>query len=117
MRKKLEAGKDLAYLSKELARIWTDAPMTLNLEEVDGSTCDPSELHKLLQNLEFRTLARQLPEIMQVTDETRPPESKDLVTGANTIIASDDDLAELKLTGTSMFIVVLTGGKVSSLSC
>src|SRR3984885_5720046 len=29
MRKKLEAGKKLAYLSKELARIWTDAPLKL----------------------------------------------------------------------------------------
>ena len=65
-RKKLEAGKELAYLSKKLAQIWTDAPIKLNLSEVDGSKCDPSRVQEVLQKLEFRTLVRQLPEIMQV---------------------------------------------------
>ena len=36
LRKKLEAGKDMAYLSKKLACIWTDAPIKLNLTEMDG---------------------------------------------------------------------------------
>jgi DNA polymerase I len=66
LRKKLEAGKDSAYLSKELARIWTDAPIKLDLKEVDGSKADPEAIMALLQKLEFRSLARQLPEIMQV---------------------------------------------------
>jgi DNA polymerase-1 len=65
-RKKLEAGKDLAYLSKELARIWTDAPLKLDLKEVDGSKVQPEKVLKLLQKLEFRNLARRLPEVMQV---------------------------------------------------
>jgi DNA polymerase I len=63
---KLEAGKDLAYLSKKLATIWTDAPIKLNLDEVDGTKADPAAIQQMLQKLEFRTLARQLPEIMQV---------------------------------------------------
>ena len=66
-RKKLEAGKDLAYLSKKLARIWTDAPMKLDLKEVDGSKMRARKVLELLQKLEFRSLARQLPEVMQVT--------------------------------------------------
>ena len=65
-RKKLEAGKDSAYLSKELARIWTDAPIKLNLKEVDGHHVQPEKVLQLLQKLEFRNLARQLPEVMQV---------------------------------------------------
>jgi DNA polymerase-1 len=68
-RKKLEAGKDLAYLSKELARIWTDAPITLDLKEVDGSKAQPEKILHLLQKLEFRTLAQRLPEVMQVAIE------------------------------------------------
>jgi len=56
-RKKLEAGKDLAYLSKQLAKIWTDAPITLNLHEVDGSTCQPEKVLEMLQKLEFRSLS------------------------------------------------------------
>lgn len=63
---KLEAGKESAYLSKKLAAIWTDAPIKLNLEEVDGSKCDPQLVHNTLQRLEFRTLVRQLPDVMQV---------------------------------------------------
>lgn len=66
LRKKLEAGKDLAYLSKELARIWTDAPLKLDLKAMDGSNCQPENVLHLLQKLEFRSLARQLPEVMQV---------------------------------------------------
>src|SRR5579884_2244879 len=66
VRKKLEAGRELAYLSKQLARIWVDAPLKLNLKEVDGSKVQPDKVLDLLQKLEFRTLARQLPEVMQV---------------------------------------------------
>lgn len=65
-RKKLEAGKELAYLSKELARIWTDAPIKLDLKAVDGHHVQAEKVLHLLQKLEFRSLARQLPEVMQV---------------------------------------------------
>jgi DNA polymerase-1 len=64
--KKLREGKELAYLSKQLADIWTNAPMKLDLKEVDGTKCQPEKLLELLKKLEFRSLARQLPEIMQV---------------------------------------------------
>lgn len=64
--KKLREGKDSAYLSKKLAAIWTDAPIKLDLKEVDGTKCDPVKIQDQLQKLEFRTLARQLPEIMKV---------------------------------------------------
>src|SRR5690242_3413458 len=40
-RKKLEAGHDLAILSKKLASIWTDAPLKLDLTELDGSKAQP----------------------------------------------------------------------------
>ncbi len=93
-RKKLVAGKDLAYLSKELARIWTDAPIPLDLEAVDGSKCHPDEVLHLLQKLEFRSLARQLPEIMQVQiSDSGTRMTASLVVGKNTII---DTLAKLK---------------------
>jgi len=67
LRKKLEAGKDSAYLSKKIAAIWTDAPLKLNLSEVDGSKCDPQKLQEVLQRLEFRSLARQIPDVMKVS--------------------------------------------------
>ena len=48
--------------------MWRDAPIKLNLKEVDGSKCDPQEVLKILQKLEFKTLVRQLPEAMQVQE-------------------------------------------------
>ncbi|MGI0135030.1 MAG: 5'-3' exonuclease, partial [Candidatus Micrarchaeaceae archaeon] len=66
VRKKLEAGKKLASLSKELARIWTDAPLPLDLPALDAKNdIQPAQILALFQKLEFRTLARQLPEVMQ----------------------------------------------------
>lgn len=97
VRKKLEAGKDLAYLSRELGAIWTDAPLKLDLQEVDGSKGDPEKIAEMLQRLEFRSLARQLPEIMHV-------EVQDVQTAfqygklpKHTVIATEDELANLEL--------------------
>lgn len=110
MRKKLEAGKDLAYLSKKLASIWTDAPIKLSLEEVDGSTCDPVKVRDILQKLEFRTLVRQLPDVMQVpagtddTDKSAPHYDK-LHIGKTIGIDSDKGLDDFSIhSGTTYFI-------------
>lgn len=64
--KKLVEGKDSAYMSKQLAEIWLDAPLKLDVKEVDGSKCDPVRVLEVLQKLEFRSLVRQLPEIMKI---------------------------------------------------
>lgn len=65
-RKKLEAGKDLAYMSKKIAALWTDAPIKLDLKELDVSKCDPVAVRDALQHLEFKSLVRLLPEVMRV---------------------------------------------------
>jgi DNA polymerase-1 len=113
-RKKLEAGKDLAYMSKELARIWTDAPLKLDLKEVDGSKIDPEKVMHLLQKLEFRTLARQLPEVMQVKIEehhTAKGTANPLKPGQQQIIDKDSDLDQLKLEGDYVFIASRCTGR------
>lgn len=99
VRKKLEAGKKSAYLSKELARIWTDAPIKLDLDEVDGHKVQPEKVLELLQKLEFRSLARQLPEVMQVaiSDHQAKNGAAPLKPGKNVLIDSSKKLAELKL--------------------
>jgi len=65
---KLRDGKESAYLSKKLASIWSDAPVNLDLHEMDISKIDPQKVHTKLQELEFRTLAKQLPEVMKVPE-------------------------------------------------
>lgn len=99
-RKKLSAGKELAYLSKDLGAIWCDAPIKLNLKEVDGSKIQPEKVLKLLEKLEFRSLARRLPEVMQVAiDNHTASKSTDgkYLRIQNVHINSDADLAKLKL--------------------
>jgi DNA polymerase-1 len=64
-RVKLEAGKDLAYLSKKVAEIWLDAPVELDLEAMDVHDLDVARLRTLLSQLEFFSLTRRLPEHMK----------------------------------------------------
>lgn len=106
-RKKLEAGKDLAYLSKELARIWTDAPLKLDLEAMDGRHMQPEKVLDLLQKLEFKSLARQLPEVMQVkiSDHQAASGAVPLKAGKNTLIDSNSRAAELKLGDSEYFYI------------
>ena len=107
VRKKLEAGKDLAYLSKKLGAIWTDAPLKLDLKEVDGSKIQPEELLALLNKLEFRSLARQLPDVMQVAIENHHTASgtTSAKPGENIIIDSDKKADELKLGDSEYFYI------------
>lgn len=63
--KKLEAGKDSAYLSKEVAAIWTDAPTPLDLDDMDVHDLDIPRLVDLLKKLEFNSLVGRLPAHMQ----------------------------------------------------
>jgi DNA polymerase-1 len=98
-RKKLEAGKELAYLSRELADIWTDAPLKLNLKEVDGTKCQPEKLLELLKRLEFRSLARQLPDIMQVAvdDHHQSNGTVTLRAGTAQVISTNAELDNLNI--------------------
>lgn len=116
-RKKLEAGKELAYISKDLARIWTDAPIKLDLSEVDGSKIQAEKVLELLQKLEFRTLARQLPEIMQIAIDKHHAEkgAPNIKPGKNIIIDSPDKLVDLKLGDPrQLFIYVRAAGPQGS---
>ncbi len=91
--KKLVAGKDSAYLSKKLASIWTDAPLKLDLKEVDGSKCDPNEVRELLQKLEFKSLVRRATEIWN--GEIAPKEGHSLEGAKNHLIETDAELVKL----------------------
>ncbi len=66
VRKKLEAGKESAILSKKLAALWLDAPIDLELKKLDMAHCEPERVKQVLQKLEFTSLVRRLPEVMQV---------------------------------------------------
>ncbi len=63
VRKKLEAGRESAYLSRDLARIVTDLPISLDMEAARLHALDTAPLRKLFQELEFVTLLRRLQEV------------------------------------------------------
>lgn len=63
---KLVAGHDSAYMSRELAKIWCDAPIPLDLTAADVNKLDRSKLLQMLQGLQFTSLIRRLPENMRV---------------------------------------------------
>ncbi|MBH2007969.1 DNA polymerase I [Candidatus Saccharibacteria bacterium] len=65
MSKKLEAGKDSAYLSKKVAEIWCDAPTPLDLDDMDVHDLDIPRLVEMLGRLEFHSLVNRLPAHMQ----------------------------------------------------
>lgn len=113
LRKKLEAGKDSAYMSKELARIWIDAPVPLDLDALDVRKNNPEKIAKLLQDLEFRSLLRHLPEVMNVSADTlHVAQGNPVVTGKNIIINTDSQLDKFELPETDqIYIYTRSAGK------
>ena len=67
--KKLEAGKDSAYVSRQVAEIWCDAPVKLDLDAMNARELDTNKLAALLRRLEFTSLVRRLPQHMQQTTQ------------------------------------------------
>ncbi len=63
--KDLTAGRESAYLSQELARIRTDLPVTLDLDQAKPSRFDPLAVETLFHQLEFRTLTQRLKKLNQ----------------------------------------------------
>lgn len=112
VRKKLEASKEMVDLSKKLAAIWTDAPLKLDLSQVDGSKCDPAKLRDILQKLEFRSLVRQLPEVMQVSEHHNDPAvfTQDLK-AKTVLIESNKDLAQLTSIENQVYVYGRAAGK------
>ncbi len=92
VRKKLEAGKDMAFVSKQVAELWFDAPVALDLEAVDARQLDTAKLKELLGKLEFRSLLRNLPEHMRDMGEQQP--SMELET--TTTLAQSDAAHQLE---------------------
>jgi len=68
--KKLENGKQLAYMSKEVGRIWVDAPVQLDWDVADIADINLERVAEILNRLEFHSLVRRLPKHMQMPETT-----------------------------------------------
>jgi DNA polymerase-1 len=81
---KLENGKDSALMSKQLAEIWFDAPVKLDLDSAKLTNVDRAALTDELKKLEFNSLLRRLPEVFRLGNT--PATS----TGLQTSLLQDD---------------------------
>lgn len=67
--KYLSEGKESAYLSQELARIYTDAPITIDWEETSIERTRVDAILEVLHKYEFNSLIARLPKHMKIGDE------------------------------------------------
>ena len=67
---KLETDKDNAFMSRELAQIWCDAPVELDWKEADVNHTNLPAVAAKLKELEFHSLIRRLPQHMQEVADT-----------------------------------------------
>ncbi len=63
MRRKLEAGRESAFLSRQLAQIVTNLAVPLHLEQARLRALDASAVREFFQELEFFTLLKRLQEV------------------------------------------------------
>ena len=66
--KYLIEGKESAYMSQQLARIFTDAPITIDWEETDIAHTDVNAILAVLHKYEFTSLIKRLPKHMKIGD-------------------------------------------------
>ena len=76
LRTKLENGRESAYLTKQVAEIWTDAPIELDWDVADVNDCNFARVTEILQKLEFNSLIGRLPKTMQMAENEKKEESK-----------------------------------------
>jgi DNA polymerase I len=62
---KLEAAREEVFMSRELAKIWCDAPVQVDWDEADVHNTDLPAIATKLRELNFQSLLKRLPAHMQ----------------------------------------------------
>ena len=76
LRDKLEAGREIAFLSRELATIKRDAPITLDLRACVAHDFDRAAVEELFRELEFNTFRKRLHEDAPAAPVSSEPEAE-----------------------------------------
>lgn len=77
-RKRLEAGRDAAYLSQKLATIVQDLDIPLDLERARPDRFDPDQIESIFRELEFRSLLPKLEALEQRYGQAAPVKGQQL---------------------------------------
>lgn len=120
--KKLREGKNLAYLTKKVARLWSDIPVDLDWDVADVEDCDFEKVAEILRRLEFTSLLSKLPENMRgnvpVAKEVELPKIKPLakepVFDAETCLHVDGDMLYVASSLEKVFSVKIKGMPASA---
>lgn len=78
VRKKLEAGRESAYLSQKLARIVTDLDISVDIDSARADTFDPVAVEALFRDLEFRSLLDRLSTLVESYGKDFPSSGRQL---------------------------------------
>lgn len=79
--KHLIAGKESAYMSQELARIFTDAPIKVDWEETDIAHTNVNAILEVLHKYQFSSLIHRLPKHMKIGDVVVEIEEREAIEG------------------------------------
>ena len=93
----LRQDKEMAFLSRQLVTLMTDAPLQLDLKSMEVANLDALKLQKKLRELEFYSLLKQIPQSMQTSDHDKMIPQGNLDLKIPELVAHDSlaDLAEL----------------------
>lgn len=78
LRKRLEKGRENAYLSQKLARIVTEIDVNVDLENARSERFDPRQVEQLFRQLEFRSLFSRLTSLIDIYGKSLPDNSRQL---------------------------------------
>jgi DNA polymerase-1 len=78
VKKKLEAGRESAELSRKLAQIVTDLDIPLDLERARPEVFDPAAVEKVFRELEFRLLMARLTGLVKAYSGSPTPKGQQL---------------------------------------
>ena len=76
LREKIEENKELGILSKKLARILLDVPVSFDEKKYILDQPDKEKVLEIFQDLEFRQLGNRLQKIFSGAEETESPANK-----------------------------------------
>ena len=76
LREKIEENKDLGILSKKLARILLDVPVSFDEKKFILDQPNTEKVLKIFQELEFRQLGNRLQKLFSGAEETESPANK-----------------------------------------
>ena len=113
---KLEAGKESAQMSHELARIHTDLEFKLDLEHAKADAFDPAKIESFFEELEFRTLIKTLNRLTgketSSATEAAPVKSR---SGQLSMFTNEPQVIAPIITSNIEVVVVDTDEKLSTL--